>query len=101
MDVYLNRLAEAILKHIHNIGFYGEILKLIIFVILISTPDFPYFYYMLGGNLGSLLYGDVSVMFVTSDAKHLIAKANTAEKNGHNRTETRSKTDRNKKSFSI
>ena len=27
-----------------------------------STPDFPHFYYMLGGNLGSLLYGDVFVM---------------------------------------
>ena len=26
------------------------------------TPDSPHFYYMLGGNLGSLLYGDVSVM---------------------------------------
>ena len=33
-----------------------------IFHILIPTPDFPHFYYMLGGNLGSLLYGDVSVM---------------------------------------
>ena len=32
------------------------------FIILIPTPDFPHFYYMLGGNLGSLLYGDVSVM---------------------------------------
>ena len=31
-------------------------------IILIPTPDFPHFYYMLGGNLGSLLYGDVSVM---------------------------------------
>ena len=36
--------------------------KLSIFIILIPTPDFPHFYYMLGGNLGSLLYGDVSVM---------------------------------------
>ena len=34
-----------------------------LFIILIPTPDFPHFYYMLGGNLGSLLYGDVSVMF--------------------------------------
>ena len=33
-----------------------------LFIILISTSDFPHFYYMLGGNLGSLLYGDVSVM---------------------------------------
>ena len=32
------------------------------FLILIPIPDFPHFYYMLGGNLGSLLYGDVSVM---------------------------------------
>ena len=34
----------------------------LLFIILIPTPDFPYFYYMLGGNLGSLRYGDVSVM---------------------------------------
>ena len=36
-----------------------------LFIILIPTPDFldfSHFYYMLGGNLGSLLYGDVSVM---------------------------------------
>ena len=33
-----------------------------LFIILIPTPDFPHFYYMLSGNLGSLLYGDVSVM---------------------------------------
>ena len=32
------------------------------FFILIPTTDFPHFYYMLGRNLGSLLYGDVSVM---------------------------------------
>ena len=37
-------------------------MKLSIFIILIPIPDFPHFYYMLGGNLGSLLYGDVSVM---------------------------------------
>ena len=38
--------------------------KLSIFIILIPTPDFPHFtiHDMLGGNLGSLLYGDVSVM---------------------------------------
>ena len=29
---------------------------------MIPTPDFPDFHYMLGANLGSLLYGDVSVM---------------------------------------
>ena len=28
----------------------------------ISTPGFPHFYYMLGANLGVLLYGDISVM---------------------------------------
>ena len=28
----------------------------------LTEADFPHFYYMLGGNLGSLLYGDVSVM---------------------------------------
>ena len=32
------------------------------FINLIPTPDSPHFFYMLGGNLGSLLYGDVSVM---------------------------------------
>ena len=36
--------------------------KLSIFIILIQTPDFPHFYDRLGGNLGSLLYVDVSVM---------------------------------------
>ena len=36
--------------------------KFSVSIILILTPDFPHFYYMLGGNLGSLLYGDVSVM---------------------------------------
>ena len=33
-----------------------------LFIFLIPTPDFLHFYYMLSGNLGSLLYGDVSVM---------------------------------------
>ena len=33
-----------------------------LFIILIPIPDFPHFYYILGGNLGSLLNGDVSVM---------------------------------------
>ena len=41
--------------------FYGESMKIIIFIILIPTPDFPHFYYMLGGNLGSLLHGYISV----------------------------------------
>ena len=54
--------SEAILIHIHNICFYGKILKIIHFIILIPTTDFPYFYNTLGGNLGSLLYGDDFVM---------------------------------------
>ena len=37
-------------------------MKIIIFYHFDSSPDFPHFNYMLGGNLGSLLYGDVSVM---------------------------------------
>ena len=37
-------------------------LKITYFIIFILTPDFPHFYCMLGGNLGSLLYGDVSMM---------------------------------------
>ena len=36
--------------------------KFLLFIILIPTPDFPHFYYMLSGNLELLLYGDVSVM---------------------------------------
>ena len=43
VDVFLNRLAEAILKHIHNIGFYGEILKLISFCHFDTDPRFPPF----------------------------------------------------------
>ena len=42
--------------------------KLSIFIILIPTPDFPHFHYMLGGNLGSLFYGDVSVMVCLAEA---------------------------------
>ena len=34
------------------------------FSFLIPTPGFPHFYYMLGANLGLLLYGEFSVMFV-------------------------------------
>ena len=41
---------------------YGEILKIIHFYYFDPTPDFLHFYYMFGGYLGSLLYGDVSVM---------------------------------------
>ena len=35
----------------------------------IPTPGFPHFYYMLGANLGLLLYGEVSVMFSFTDTK--------------------------------
>ena len=62
--MYENRLNEAILIHIHNILFYGEILKIITLIILIPILDFSYFNYMRGANLGSLLYGDASVMYV-------------------------------------
>ena len=60
MCITENRLGEAIPIHTHNILFYGEISNFCI--IFIPTPDFPHFYYMLGGNLVSLLYGDVSVI---------------------------------------
>ena len=43
---------------------FGEISIFSLFIILIPTPDFTHFFYMFGGNLGSLLYGDVSVMTV-------------------------------------
>ena len=45
---------------------WRKTVKISIFIILISTPDFPHFYYILGGNLGSLLYGDVSVMLYSA-----------------------------------
>ena len=47
-------------RYIENFHFLS------LFIILIPTPDFPHFYYMLGGNLGSLLYGDVSMMYTMS-----------------------------------
>ena len=55
-----------------------------LFVILIQTLDFPHVYYMLGGNLGSLLYGDVSLMqmysinrlTVYADLLHVLFKLN-------------------------
>ena len=37
-------------------------MKVIHFYRFDSDPRFPQFYFMFGGNLGSLLYGDVSVM---------------------------------------
>ena len=47
-------------------------------IILIPTPDFPHFYSMLGGNLGSLLYGDVSVMLtIVPEGSGGVSKATT------------------------
>ena len=43
LDVYWNRLSEAILIHIHNIRFYEEILKIIHFYHFDSDPRFPPF----------------------------------------------------------
>ena len=43
LDVYENRLGEAILIHIHNILFYGEILKIIHLYYFDSDPRFPPF----------------------------------------------------------
>ena len=34
------------------------------FSLSILTPCFPHLYYMLGANLGLLLYGEVSVMYL-------------------------------------
>ena len=42
--------------------FMEEYRNFSLIIILILTQDFSDFYYMLGGNLGSLLYGDVSLM---------------------------------------
>ena len=43
LDVYKNRLSEAILIHIRNISFYGEISKKITFYHFHSDPRFPPF----------------------------------------------------------
>ena len=51
--------------------------KLSIFIILIPTPDFPHFYYLLGRNLGSLLYGDVSVMYANKSQDRIMNEKNT------------------------
>ena len=37
----------------------------------IPTPGFPHFYYMLGANLGLLLYGEVSVMHKIDFQKYI------------------------------
>ena len=36
-----------------------------LFIILIPIPDFPHSYYMLGANLGSLLYRNVFVISIS------------------------------------
>ena len=40
----------------------------------IPTPGFPHFYYMLGANLGLILYGEVSVMPFYYKNNHLKKK---------------------------
>ena len=66
LDVYKNRHGEANPQHMI---LWKNIENISIFIILILTPNFPHFYYMLGGNLGSLLYGDVSVIYEISFSK--------------------------------
>ena len=44
-----------------------------IFINSIPNPDFPHFYYMLGGNLGSFLYGDVTLMVLNSLLQSLLS----------------------------
>ena len=41
----------------------------------IPTPGFPHFYYILGANLGLLLYGEVSVMGTLPDLHLYIFEA--------------------------
>ena len=50
-----------------------------LFIILIPTPHFPHFYYMLDGNLGSLLYGDVSVMVSAMPTYRTDTRVQTAQ----------------------
>ena len=52
LDVYQNRLTEAILIHIQNICFYGDIMNIIHFFHFDSDPRFPPFYYMFGWKSG-------------------------------------------------
>ena len=42
-----------------------------------SDPRFPPFYYMLGGNLGSFLYGYVSVMLIFAQQYPLSEKTHS------------------------
>ena len=52
----------AILIYTHNILCYGDILKIIHFYNFDSDSRFPPFLLYVGGNLGSFLNGDISVM---------------------------------------
>ena len=47
----------------------------------IPTPGFPHFYYMLGANLGLLLYGKVSVMEILSNSSHDIEQKHNFDSN--------------------
>ena len=47
--------------------FVNKIERQAIFIIFNTNPRFPHFYYMLGANLGLLLYGEVSVMTIMTD----------------------------------
>ena len=47
----------------------------------IPTPGFPHFYYMLGANLGLLLYGEVSVMEILSISSHDIEQKHNFDSN--------------------
>ena len=56
--------ALAILIDIHNTILWRNIEIVIFYHFDRTNPNFPHFYYILGANLQSLLYGDVSVMGV-------------------------------------
>ena len=43
VDIYQNRRGEEILIPIHNIRFYGEILKIITYYHFNTNPNFPLF----------------------------------------------------------
>ena len=56
---------KQIYKNINKYNLHVLSIKLrykLHFSFSIPTPGFPHFYYMLGANLGLLLYGEVSVM---------------------------------------
>ena len=55
-------LRKRLRTHPQHMILWRNIKNYHFFIILIPTPASPHFYNMLGANLGSLLYGDVSVM---------------------------------------